>query len=91
MSCHTNIACDNVIDQFIKYEHEETVKNLVNNGEIIRIGTPVLQDPRIKDLTIEAIHERLNKELGKEMEGEACLAHTDLPFPLLSFEGIKLG
>ena len=53
MSCHTNIACDNVIDQFIKYEHEETVKNLVNNGEIIRIGTPVLRDPRIKDLTKE--------------------------------------
>jgi len=66
VSCHTNIACDNMIDQFIKYEHEETVKNLVNNGEIIRIGTPVLRDPRIKDLTIEAIYERLSKELGKE-------------------------
>ncbi len=68
MSCHTNIACDNVIDQFIKYEHEETVKNLVNNGEIVRIGTPVLRDPRIKDLTIEAIYERLSKELGKEKD-----------------------
>lgn len=68
VSCHTNIACDNVLDQFIKYEHEETVKSLVDNGEIIRIGTPVLRDPRIKDLTIEAIYERLSEELRKEKE-----------------------
>ena len=68
VSCHTNIACDNVIDQFLSYEGQETVKNLLKNGEIVRIGTPVLQDQRIRELTIEAIHERLSKELCQEKE-----------------------
>lgn len=68
VSCHTNIACDNVIEHFIRYDHEETVKNLLNNGEIVRIGTPKLQDERIKALTIEAIYERLSKELLEEKE-----------------------
>jgi hypothetical protein len=66
VTCHTNIACDNVIDHFIRYEHEETVENLLTNGEIVRIGTPVLQKPRIKSLTINAIYDRLSKELGEE-------------------------
>ncbi|MCJ7507933.1 MAG: AAA domain-containing protein [candidate division Zixibacteria bacterium] len=68
VSCHTNIACDNVIAQFLKYERQETVKSLLKNGEIVRIGTPVLQDQRIRELTIEAIHERLSKELRQEKE-----------------------
>ena len=68
VSCHTNIACDNVIDQFLKYERQETVKNLLKNGEIVRIGTPVLQNQRIRELTIEAIHERLSKKLRQEKE-----------------------
>lgn len=68
VSCHTNIACDNVIEHFIRYDHEETVENLLNNGEIVRIGTPVLQDKRIKKLTIEAIYENLSKELVREKE-----------------------
>jgi len=66
VSCHTNIACDNVLQHFIRYDHEETIENLFNNGEIVRIGTPVLQNDRIRALTIEAIYERLSKELQKE-------------------------
>ena len=66
VSCHTNIACDNVIDQFIRYEHEETVKKLLKSGGIVRIGTPVLQNPKIKALTINEIYENLSKELNKE-------------------------
>ena len=66
VSCHTNIACDNVIDHFIRYDHEKTVENLLNNGGIVRIGTPVLQNDRVRALTIEAIYERLSKELQKE-------------------------
>ena len=68
VSCHTNIACDNVIEHFIRYDHEKTVENLLNNGEIVRIGTPVLQNERIKALTIEAIYESLSKELLVEKE-----------------------
>lgn len=68
VSCHTNIACDNVIEHFIRYDHEKTVKNLLDNGEIVRIGTPVLQDKRIRALTIEAIYESLSKELLEEKE-----------------------
>jgi len=68
VSCHTNIACDNVIEHFIRYDHEKTVENLLNNGEIVRIGTPVLQNERIKALTIEAIYESLSKELLAEKE-----------------------
>jgi hypothetical protein len=73
VSCHTNIACDNVIEHFLRYDHEKTVKNLLSNGEIVRIGTPVLQKPEIKDLTIEAIYERLSKELLREKEKLANL------------------
>ncbi len=68
VSCHTNIACDNVIEHFIRYEHEETIESLLTNGEIVRIGTPVLQNPRVKSLTIDAIHDRLTKELGEEKQ-----------------------
>ncbi len=68
VSCHTNIACDNVIEHFIRYDHEKTVENLLNSGEIVRIGTPVLQNKRIKALTIEAIYESLSKELLGEKE-----------------------
>jgi len=68
VSCHTNIACDNVIEQFIRYDHEETVKNLLESGEIVRIGIPVLQNERVKALTIEAIYERLSKELQETKE-----------------------
>lgn len=68
VSCHTNIACDNVIEHFIKYEAKETVKNLLENGQIVRIGTPVVQNERIKALTIEAIYESLSKELLEEKE-----------------------
>ena len=68
VSCHTNIACDNVIEHFIRYDHHKTVKNLLNNGEIVRIGTPVLKNKRIHNLTIEVIYERLSEELQKERE-----------------------
>lgn len=68
VSCHTNIACDNVIEHFIRYNHEKTVEDLLNNGQIVRIGTPVLNDERVNALTIEAIHERLSVELQKEKE-----------------------
>ena len=68
VSCHTNIACDNVIEHFIRYDHHKTVENLLNNGEIVRIGTPVLQDERIKALTVEAIYESLSQELLAEKE-----------------------
>jgi superfamily I DNA and/or RNA helicase/uncharacterized CHY-type Zn-finger protein len=68
VSCHTNIACDNVIEHFIRYDHEKTVENLLNSGKIVRIGTPVLQNERIKALTIEAIYESLSKELLEEKE-----------------------
>jgi len=68
VSCHTNIACDNVIEHFIRHDHEKTVENLLENGEIVRIGTPVLQNERIKALTIEAIYENLSKELLVEKE-----------------------
>jgi len=68
VSCHTNIACDNVIEHFIRYEHEKTVENLLTNGGIVRIGTPFLQNPRIKSLTIDAIYDRLSKELREEKE-----------------------
>ena len=68
VSCHTNIACDNVIEHFIRYDHKKTVKSLLNSGEIVRIGTPVLQNKRIKALTIEAIYESLSKELLEEKE-----------------------
>lgn len=66
VSCHTNIACDNVIEHFIRYKDEKTVENLLKNGEIVRVGTPVLQHKAIKDLTIEAIYASLSKELLKE-------------------------
>jgi len=68
VSCHTNIACDNVIEHFIRYEHEETIESLLTKGEIVRIGTPVLQNPRIKSLTIDTIYDRLTKELGEEKQ-----------------------
>jgi superfamily I DNA and/or RNA helicase len=76
VSCHTNIACDNIIEHFIKYEDEKTVKNLLNNGKIVRIGTPVLQKERIKNLTIEAIYERLSKDLLEEKERLADLMNS---------------
>jgi len=66
VTCHTNIACDNVIEQFIKYSHEKTIKNLLDNGKIIRIGTPVL--PNVKKYTLEVLYQRLNEELMKEKE-----------------------
>lgn len=68
VSCHTNIACDNVIEHFIRFEHEETVKNLLDSGGLVRIGTPVLQDARVKSFTIDAIYERLSEKLEKEKE-----------------------
>lgn len=68
VSCHTNVACDNVLEQFIGYEHEETVRNLLNEGEIVRIGIPVIQNERVKQLTIEEIYEHLSKELQTEKE-----------------------
>jgi len=66
VTCHTNIACDNVIEQFIKYSHEKTIKKLLDNGKIIRIGTPVL--PNVKKYTLEVLYQRLNEELMKEKE-----------------------
>ena len=68
VTCHTNIACDNIIEHFIRFEHEEIVGNLLNSGEIIRIGTPVLQDARVKSFTIDAVYEHLSEELEKEKE-----------------------
>jgi hypothetical protein len=76
VSSHTNIACDNIIEHFIRYEHEQTVKNLLTNGEIVRIGTPVLQHPRIKSLTIDAIYDRLTKELGEEKQKLTSLINS---------------
>jgi len=67
VTCHTNIACDNVIEQFINYDHEKTIKNLLDNGKIIRIGTPVL--PNVKKYTLEVLYQRLSEELMKEKEG----------------------
>ncbi len=66
VSCHTNVACDNVIKHFLKYGHEATVKNLLKDGEIVRIGTPVLQD--VKPFTIEEIRENLSRDLREERE-----------------------
>lgn len=68
VSCHTNIACDNVLNHFLRHDHQKTVENLLNNGEIVRIGTPVLRDERVRALTIEAIYESLSKELLAEKE-----------------------
>jgi superfamily I DNA and/or RNA helicase len=76
VSCHTNIACDNVIENFFRYDHEKTVKNLLNNGQIVRIGTPVLQDEKIKALTIEAIYARLSKDLLEEKKQLADLMNS---------------
>jgi len=76
ISSHTNIACDNVIEHFIEFSHEKTVKNLLNEGRIIRIGTPVLENDKIKDLTIEAIYERLSGKLVKEREKLITLANS---------------
>jgi len=55
-----------MIEHFIRYEHEETIKDLLNNRGIIRIGTPKLQDKRIQDLTFEAICDCLNQKLYQE-------------------------
>jgi len=68
VASHTNIACDNVIEHFIRYDHDRTVENLLNSGQIVRIGTPVLQKPTIKSLTIDEIYERLSKKLEEEKE-----------------------
>jgi superfamily I DNA and/or RNA helicase len=68
VSCHTNIACDNVIEHFVRYEHEKAVGDMLYNWEIIRIGTPVTTDESVKDYTVEAIYERLSKKLEKEKE-----------------------
>jgi len=76
VSCHTNIACDNVLDQFIKYSHEKMVENMLDRGEIIRIGTPVLQNSKVKELTIEAIYERLDKGLQIEKESLSHLIYS---------------
>jgi len=74
VSCHTNVACDNVIEQFIRYDHAETVRDLLSNGEIVRIGIPVLQNEGVKQLTIEKIYERLSKELQIEKDALTELA-----------------
>jgi superfamily I DNA and/or RNA helicase len=68
VSCHTNIACDNVLETFLRYQHEYSIQNLINNGEIVRIGIPVLQDERIKELTIDSISSRLTNDYQKERE-----------------------
>jgi superfamily I DNA and/or RNA helicase len=66
VTCHTNIACDNIIEQFINYYHEKTIKNLLDNGKIIRIGTPILS--KVKEFTLETLYQRLSEELIKEKE-----------------------
>lgn len=66
VSCHTNIACDNVMKQFLEYDHHKTVENLLSNGELVRIGTPVLNDKKIKALTVDEIYQNLSKELLTE-------------------------
>lgn len=74
VSCHTNVACDNVIKHFLKFEHQATVKNLYKNGGIVRIGTPVLQD--VKAFTIEAIYDNLSRDLQEERESLSNLMNS---------------
>lgn len=73
VSCYTNIACDNVMEHLVRYSHEKTVSDLLNSGQIVRVGTPILQNEQVRALTIEAIHERLSKELLEERDKLATL------------------
>jgi hypothetical protein len=68
ITCHTNIACDNVLEIILRYMHELSIMNMLKNGEIVRIGTPVLQDQRIKELTIAAISKRLSDTYQEERD-----------------------
>ena len=83
VACHTNIACDNAIEHLLRYEHEYTVKNLLDNGEIVRIGTPVLQNDRLKELTIDAIYKRLSATL---VENKECLVKQIVQLTKISKE-----
>lgn len=68
VTCHTNIACDNFIEHLLGYKHEPTVSILLNKGNIIRIGTPVLKNPEVKSLTLDNVYAGLSKKLLEEKE-----------------------